>query len=397
MENTPSPFRPTPRKETLPQRLLSELRKTPSDMVMRVHHNDGISYEVLGKSPKDREAEPIMTADSAAVYIGKFEPPPFVEHLPNHTFGFQTPGRIYDDQFIKTFLDYGFRHTPPGEKVKVILCPSLSELLNGPDDTKTAYTLNEEARRIHMIAALSFTKRLQDLELVAMEQIPDNVALFQRLEACKNAKGEVDIDQAYGSPEIKLSPESTALEIAQFLYQAAQKNDKLREIFFKMRPAKVRDMAYPESSKYYGLTEIAIRLKAILSGQKLHIGAERQDVYDKHIVSIVRGRNQNGHFKNFVELYPLYELFSGKTFETVHISTKANAFKKKEDKKLAWNRFFVFGAVLNCLALGGLLEYRKLQHAEKAPVTQSTTERPTPSQTSPSEADKTPDAGSELQ
>lgn len=388
MDTTPTPNSPLPRRESLPQKLLAQLRKTPHDMVYKPRPNDGISYEILGKSPKERDAEPQMTADTAAIYIGKLCPLSFTEEAPHHTFGFQTPERIYGDEFIKAFLDYGFRHTPPGEKVRVVICPSLSELLNGRNDTKGAYTLQEEAQRIHMIAAFSFSKRLPDLELVAMEGIPENQTLFQRLAECKNPNtGEVDIDRAYGvsvANETKLSSESSALEIAQFLYRAAQKNDKLREIFFKMRPAKVREMDYPESSKYYGLTEIAIRLKAILSGQKLHIGAERQDVYDKWIIAIVRGRNQNGQFKDFTDLYPLYELFQGKTFETVHISTKNNAFRRLKDRKLAWARAFIFGSVVNCLAIGGISAYRHF--------TQETT---TPSQTSPSEADKTPDAGSE--
>ncbi len=357
-------------------------------MVYKPHPNDGVSYEVLGKPPKDKDAEPKMTAATSAIYIGKLCPLSFAEEMPRHAFGFQAPERIYGDEFIKAFLDYGFRHTPPGEKVRVVICPSLSDLLNGKDDTKGAYTLQEEAQRMYMITAFSFAKRLPDLQLVAMENVPENQELFQHLTQCKNPNtGEVDINRAYGTEaanETKLTPDASALEIARFLYQASQKNEKLREIFFKMRPAKVRDMDYPESSKYYGLTEIAIRLRAILSGQNLHIGAERQDVYDKWIVAIVRGRNQNGQFKNFTELYPLYELFQGKTFETVHISTKNNTFRKQKDRKLAWTRAFIFGSVVNCLALGGLSAYRYL--------TQETT---TPSQTSPSEADKTPDAGSE--
>jgi len=389
MDTTPTPNSPLPRRKSLPQRLFAQLKKTPGDMAYKPRPNDGISYEILGKPPRDKETEPKMTAVTSAIYIGKLCPLPFVEEAPHHTFGFQAPERIYGDEFIKAFLDYGFRHTPPGEKVRVIICPSLSDLLNGKDDTKDAYTLQEEAQRIHMIAAFSFAKRLPDLELISMEGVPENQALFQRLTECKNpTTGEVDIDRAYGKEaanEIKLSPDSSALEIAQFLYQATQKNDKLRDIFFKMRPAKVREMDYPESSKYYGLTEIAIRLRAILSGQKLHIGAERQDVYDKWIVAIVRGKNQNGQFKDFTDLYPLYELFQGKSFETVHISTKNNTFRKMKDRKLAWTRAFIFGSVINCLAIGGLGAYRDF--------TQETT---TPSQTSPSEVDKTPDAGSEL-
>lgn len=387
MDTTPTPNSPLPQRESLPQRLLAQLKKTPSDMVYTPHPNDGVSYEILGKSPKEKDVEPQMTAQTSAIYIGKLCPLPFGKEAPHHTFGFQAPERIYGDEFIKAFLDYGFRHTPPGEKVRVVICPSLSDLLNGPDDTKEAYTLQEEAQRIHMIAAFSFSKRLPDLELVAMENVSENQELFQRLTQCRNSTtGEVNIERAYGKEEaneVKLSPDSSALEIAQFLYQACQKNEKLRDIFFKMRPAKVREMNYPESSKYYGLTEIAIRLKAILSGQKLHIGAERQDVYDKWIVAIVRGRNQNGQFKNFTELYPLYELFQGKTFETVHISTKNNTFRRQKDKKLAWARAFIFGSVVNCLAIGGISAYKHL--------TQETT---IPSQTSASEADKTPDVES---
>lgn len=419
MNTTPTPNSPLPRREGTLQRLLVQLRKTPEDIVKTVHPNTGISYEILGKTQKDKNAEPMMTADTAAVYIGKFAPLTFAEEAPHHTFGFQAPERIYGDEFIKAFLDYGFRHTPPGEKVRVVICPSLGTLLNGKEDMNGAYSLQEEAQRIYTIAALSFSKRLSDLELVAMENMPENKTLFQKLtESVNVTSGEVDIEHAYGDNEangIKLSLESSALEIAQFLYQATKKNDKLREIFFKMRPAKVREMGYPESSKYYGLTEIAIRLRAILSGQKLHIGAERQDVYDKWIVAIVRGRDQNGQFKDFSELYPLYELFKGKTFETVHINTKNNAFRKGKDRKLAWNRLFIFGAIINCLAIGALGKYREISKTDEiveAKIVSPTNISPTnlpedltnttltkemtmPSQTSPSEADKTPDAGSE--
>lgn len=420
MDNTPTPFSPSSRnREGLATRLFSQLKKTPSDMVKRPRQEDGISYEILGKPPKDKNAEPKMTADTAAIYIGKLYPLSLTEELPHHTFGFQSPERIYGDEFIKACLDYGFRHTPSGEKVKIVVCPSLSVLLNGPDDIKGAYTLQEEVRRIYTIAALSFSNRVNDLEVVAMENDPENAQIFQHLSQCKDpVSGEVGIERAYGKNELSecnLSTNASALEIAKFLYQACQKNDRLREIFFKMRPAKVRNMPYPESSKYYGLTEIAIRLRAILAGQKLHIGAERQDVYDKWIVAIVRGRNQNGQFKDFSELYPLYELFQGKTFETVHINTKNNAFRKEKDKKSAWNRFFVFGAIINCLAIGGINEYKKVSDPKKSveistePLVSSlqidlpdaqtaaslTKETTIPSQMSPSEADKTPDAGFE--
>lgn len=375
-------------------------------MLDATNPGSGISYKILGKPPKDKNAEPVMTADTAAIYIGKLCPLPFTEELPHHTFGFQAPERIYGDEFIKACLDYGFNHTPPGEKVRVVICPSLSALLNGPNDMEGAYTLQEEAQRIYTIAAFSFPKRLPDLELVPMEQVPENRELFQHLSACKDpVTGEVDIGRAYGANETgeqKLSANSTALEIARFLYQASQKNGRLLEIFLKMRPEKVRTMNYPESSKYYGLTEIAIRLRAILSGQKLHIGAERQDVYDKWIAAIVRGENQNGQFRNFSELYPLYALFEGKTFETVHVHTRNNAFRRGKDKKLARARAFIFGSIINCLALGGLELYRHFSDKPSAtsasPVVIPTSPKEVtkPSQTSPSEADKTPDARSEL-
>lgn len=404
MDITPTPNSPLPRRESIPGRLLAQFRKTGEDMLKSTPRDAGISYEILGKSPKGNNVEPKMTADTAAIYIGKLCPPSFVEEISHHAFGFQAPERIYGDEFIKAFLDYAFRHTPPGEKVRIIIGLSLSKLLNGKDDTKGVYTLQEEAQRIHMIAAFSFPKRLPDLELVAMEDVRGNLELFQRLARCKDpTTGEVDIDRAYGEEmahEIKLSSDSSALEIAQFLYRACQENDRLKDIFFRMRPGKVRNMDYPESSKYYGLTEIAIRLKAILSGQKLHIGAERQDVYDKWIVAIIRGKNQNGQFRDFTELYPLYELFKGKEFETVHISTRNNAYRNEKDKKLARTRAFIFGSVISCLALGGLELYRHFSNKPTAASVMETTPskgEPIPSQRSPSEDDKTPDVGSELQ
>jgi len=46
-----------------------------------------------------------------------------------------------------------------------------------------------------------------------------------------------------------------------------------------------------EQMQYYGMTEIAIRLMAILKGVYIHGGAERQEVYDEIIVKIVRGQS----------------------------------------------------------------------------------------------------------
>lgn len=401
-------------------RPLAYILNTLQDAVASPNPYKGTTYEILGKRVKSPEAAPELTSANSAIYIGKLFPPNLLKEIPLHTFGFETDEKIYGPLFIRAALDYGFKHTAPGEKVKIVVCRALSELLNGRKDTEGTYTEEEEINLLYGEAFLTAGRaKARTLEVITMDQVPDNISLFEKLRAAQDPTTKiVDIEKAYGTENSMLSENPSALEITQFLYAAAQKNPRLKEAFFKMRPAKVRENNdYPESSKYYGLTEIAIRLRAILSGQYIHMGVERQGVYDKMISEIVRGHNQKGLMKDVTELYPLYDLFAGENFETVHINTKTNIFKQKASQKLAMSRAFIWGSVMNCLLLGGGLLNAKMHEEKTAAVIKQieplvtkntpsesinlpTNPNPTadsiPSQKTASATDKTPSAESEF-
>ncbi len=188
----------------------------------------------------------------------------------------------------------------------------------------------------------------------------------------RNCRGEdqiVDIQRAYGVADPpQLSQRSSALEIAQFLYWACSQNDDVRKIFGDMRPEKLDKNKSPESSKWYGLTEVAIRLRAILDGHHTHGGVNRQAVYDGVILKLIKGKTQK-EYQAFRELYPLYKLLEGRQFNTVHINSQSNFQKLKRKGQLRKGGKWVWATALAWGIAGGVYTHYKISPPTSTPQT----------------------------
>ncbi len=324
------------------------------------------SYQILGKKPKDGQPQqPTITADTAAIYLGKIMKHDEIIEVFRESFGILPKGSTgtYSEPILTATLRYAYSCTPKGETVTVIVCRTPSELFNGHGETDDSLSLGEEMRLIGSIARGRFnSETFRTTRVCTVESLPENQALFGTLKTCFDPeKGAVDVDKAYSTEApIQLTRESSALEIAQFLYQAAQKNPKLLDQFAKLRPGELKKLPIDHSSTYYGLNEIAFRLRALLSGQKTQMGVSRQQVYDDFIIRVAKGLQGDTNLrKNFPELHPLLALFGKDTpFETVHIKSQTFELQKKK-RSLARIRLLIAGCVINTLTLTGMYGYAR--------------------------------------
>lgn len=307
----------------------------------------GISYKKLRNPKQQPELEKINDRDRV-IYLGKIFRERILRKVMCFGVGIKEDNRIYNEEFLKTTLGYALAETPPGGTVRIVIGLVLSELFNGEQDIlEQTYTLKEEKELLAVLAITNEEYRGHNLEIVSMEEMPQNAAIFKRLRESIDPETHVlNMEKAYGlAKPPKLSEQSDALEIAQFLYWAIQQNAELKKVFFKMRPYKIKEKEHGEVSNYYGLTEIAIRLREILSGTYIHIGVARQAIYDEIIDKIVRGRNSQGKFSKIKELYPLYDLLEGKSFHTVHVR-KDNYYERKIQGNCAFTRLCIYGTLI---------------------------------------------------
>lgn len=355
------------------------------------NHNNDASRKIMGKKPNPTEDLANLSAENAAIYIGAMYHQDFLKNLIlNGLFAMEPEDRIYNERMVKASLHYAFKNSTPGEKVQVVVTNHQSELLNGTIDR--AMTTKQEIGAIKTLARKFFPERVNDLELIPIEEIPENKSLYDRLESAKNPETKhVDIAKAYKvENEPKLSKNPSALEIAQFLYFVAEKNPEIKEAFANMRPNKIKETSNTDASIYYGLTEIAVRLRAIMSGQHIHIGADRQAIYDQFILSILKLAEQEnkptkpskkkktnqpiqeetgtGAYRQpapnpaggMQDLLPLSQLFAQtKLFETAHIDTRNNFYEHQMQRKQLIIRLMIFFSIGGQTAVGAKYLYEK--------------------------------------
>lgn len=309
------------------------------------HDNDAL-WRVNGKDVGD-VIDGHVDPDISAFYIGKVFKEKILQILRQsvlYGIGIEADHKIYNGRFIRVTLHNAFRFSNPGEKVRVVVGSTLSTLFNGPHDVEDAFSEEEEMREIYGVAAKEFNDRYNNLEIVRMQDMPGNKRLFECLHQHIKPDGTVDVHAAYdnGLPKNtppQLSENPDALEIAQYLYWACKHNGRLRKRFFDLRSKKVKEGNYPESSKFYGLTEIAIRLSDILRGTYVQGGADRQEFYDRIIWGIILGEDkENESFKNIEVLKPLFKIFKDKKHVAIYTNSKWNYYEHKWQKKLIKGR-----------------------------------------------------------
>ena len=292
------------------------------------------------------------------------------------TLGFVNPENetLYNEDLITSLLDYAFKVVEPGQKVRIALANVVSELFNGNDYVKGFMSYEEERKLIYKIAKEKFGKNAEDLSVVDLSKDARYVDLVKVLKFFRDPQtGAVDVDMALGGKErfdesgnpdsvfkMELPEKPTALELAEFLYWATQRNEDFAEEIFKLRPEKIKnDKASLDSSKYYGLFEIAQRLTAILDGEYYHGGADRQERYDKLIQRLIKG--SHGSFSHVPELKPLFAVIDGKRFEVLHVDGNDNYYRDKTRIIAARTRLALYAA----LGLAAIGSYQGVEYHEE--------------------------------
>ncbi len=347
-----------------------------------------VTRKALGK-PVDVGQRPFsLTAENTAFYVGKI----FREHTrrsveavltSSSTSEDEREDKIYNKDFIRATIRYALENTNGEEKARILVCRCLSELFNGPKDVQGTYETEEEIELINGLAKEEFKEKARRLEVVNVEGDPWHKELLEKLRASVDEDGVLNVKNALGvegKPTLSACP--TSLELAQYLYWACEQNPTLLTDLFETRPAKIKDDVegnYPPSSQYYGLVEVALRLAAILRGQHIHGGVNRQGVYDAIIIKIIKGLDGKamlgkGKFKDIPELQPLFHLFSTSKFETLHVNPSvipelASMKSRRTDRRLV--RFFRGISAATALALAGVVVSNFREAEERREIDQA--------------------------
>lgn len=260
---------------------------------------------------------------------------------------------IYDEPFYRGSLVYLFSQLRPDQTARLVICPGLSEIFNGPEDIKKALSPDDQIKWIYRLAKQEFSVATRELEVLNVEEIPEHQALFSALrDSIDPEAGQPDLEKAYGNKEQNLTEETgesdsaneadgrkKSLPIARDLYAAAHSEaeegdaNQLMQMLLETVPRHLRLLdKNPDLHPYYGLTEVAIRLTDILNGCFIHGGVGRQEKYDAIITNLILGKR--GRFKDIKSLEPLFELLEGQRFETFHMNPDENIYKKEKNEQI---------------------------------------------------------------
>lgn len=295
---------------------------------------------------KDEEEIPerFLNAETHGWYMGGINELNILRRIGQYAILPDEKGPLYNTQFIEASLHYLFAHLQEGEKAQFFVGRSFSEIFNGKESVKNSLPEEELIKLIYKIAKEKFGKGPESLEVKSLES--EHESLFGRIRRTWDHETDSpDIGKAYGEygeyyDEVP-DEDHDGLYLAYIvtsIYDAIQKNSNLREMFLNMVPkenglrSKVREELKTNQNApglYYGVTEVAIRLSDLLNGRSIQGGAGRQGVYDSFISKVVRGKT------GIPELADLETQFAFKKFETLHLKTRSNPYKRSVEKHQA--------------------------------------------------------------
>ena len=350
------------------------LPATVVDAINPVHKDKhGISVKINGKKLEKETSEAYLDSTNHAFYIGKARRETRLDHAVK-ALGIKTalsPNAeetepIYNGELFSSIMDYGFAHLKPGEKLKIIVGRVLSELYNGPDDTKKCLTFDEQKAQLLALAKKKFNKEPADIEILSWEDLPEHKVLFSVLNNRKNMEeglGDGELEELLSS--VESMEKVSSLNILKCLFRAQKDSPIFHEVLKGTVPKRLRDEADEESilaRKNYGMTEIALRLSELIHGKKIQGGVSRQYKYDEIIEKIIKG--DTGPYKNIKTLQPLFDLLKDLDFQTVHIDPQQNYFARRSRKISAITRL-ALAATLGAASLTGVYEAGRYNEYQK--------------------------------
>jgi len=177
---------------------------------------------------------------------------------------------------------------------------------------------------IMSLAKRYFPDRYKDLILVDMEQ--ENPELFGTLR--KTWIHWLDWDK---QPELWQDP--TSLDIAKYLFRAGERNEKFKARMWTLISEDKIEETKDNYPNYYGLIEVACRLNDLLKWVTVQWWADRQNLYDDIIKTIV---GSGWNIKKFPELKNLQDLCKSKLWEEKRFS-RIYLYKDRYNKSLREN------------------------------------------------------------
>lgn len=226
--------------------------------------------------------------------------------------------KIYNDDIILLSLGYLFGKIKKGNKVSIVIGSAISEVANGPEDTKEYMSFVEEKEHILNIAKKHFPNRVKDLGISSIEESADNRDLFVVL---RDKEKGIRWLETEGLPVLR--EPFTSLDIARYLYWVCNKNKAfntwIKNIASKNHIKKT-DGNFPE---YYTLIEIACRLNDLLHGVYVQWWAENQNLPDD-IVKVILGVTKG--IERFPELLDLQDfcksIMGEQSFVRIYVDRK---------------------------------------------------------------------------
>ena len=340
----------------LPNTVVEALSDVPKQEC--VSHS--VKLDENGKKGRETETGPELTSVNHAFYIGKLIPETKGGKVKRLLGWGKSEERIYNPEFIKGSLEYLFAHIKEGEKARVMVCRSLSEIINGPEDVEGAIPTEDEISLIKRIAKKEFGKSDDSLDVVDLETQPHHKQLFEALRSAKPGD-RADIERVLSEENKEPLSETSSLHIARQLFKAMGESEELVDRFKNAMPTRLQEDE-ESAGRYYALAEVAIRLGDILNGCYIHGGAERQAIYDGIIIQILKG--EDGKYKDVEALKPLFPILKNHRFETLHLNDKKNYHQLKKVQSTARYRLLVWTA-LAASAVGGIFGAGRIYEGKK--------------------------------
>lgn len=263
----------------------------------------------------------------------------------------------YSPEFIIWSLQYLFEKIPYG-KVNFVIWSKVSEIMNGAKDIKDAMSIEEQKDYIMYYAYQYFPERVNDLNIIDIQQ--NHPDLFSTLES--NPENPLDTLDSNDLPNLD-THHISSLKIAKHLYIACKNDKNLDNRIRSLTPPNLEEKT--ESSYYYGLIEIAIRLTDYLNWITIQWWKYGQGKYDQFIKTIIMWSYKNYWWEGLEYLSQFCkEVLKNKNqkFATIHLKTKEYEQKirdqeiveRRKKDKIAQKHNMYKNIVITALAISTL-------------------------------------------
>ncbi len=325
---------------------------------------DHVKHVVAGKLVKSSPV--VLDSTNHAFWIGKIPIAPDINT------------DLYTDELLVAICTYIKRHLGDYGKGCIYMSRTLSELCNGVDDVRGTKTEELVSSCIQKHAK---TLRVP-IQVVDLEKSPLHAYLFERMRESQYADGMgCDMEQVFsrnirdGLPDgIVPGLGHMSHALAYHLYHAAHECEPLYYMLANLRPEEIKDNPEsPESSKWYGMIEIAIRMSGLANGVTINGGADRQKRYDDIIQGLLSPKATSKKWEQVhAAIKPIRDVLCPyyPQFHSIYISAAKNPFLEKKRQKNSRTAVLVNSTITAVLLSVGALVGKEVSHNQQKQVIQ---------------------------